>query len=168
MLARFKAFGLRGLNKIRLMNLNKDKINSVCKRNLRFASTANGYERMDDNHGGHEHKGSHQGSYQGSYSAADQFLAELSNGANYLLTGLVGSAIVLERKYEIVKSVTEVLNSTLAGALVVQAKGQVKEDAVPDDLHRQNAVKPDECNRDPDLRKSYNFIANACESAIPR
>lgn len=165
MLARFKAFGLRSLNKIRLMNLSKDKINSVCKRNLpRLASTGNGYERMDDNHSNSE-------SHKGPNYSADQFLSELSNGANYLLTGLVGSAIVLERKYEIVKNVTEVLSTTLSSALVVQAKGHEQvEDAstMPDDLPRQSAAKPHKHNPEPDLRKSYNFIANACESAIPR
>lgn len=163
MFAKFKAFGLRSLNKIKLMNLNKDNIGSICKRNLpRLASTGNGYERMDENHNNESQKGRHSG---------DEVLVELGNGANYLLTGLIGSAIVLERKYDIVKNITQTLNSTLAGALVVHAKGTERQEddfAMLNDLAKQSTSRPYKRKAEPDLRKSYNFIANACESALPR
>ena len=160
MLAKFKAFGLRSLNKIRLMNLNKDNVGSLCKRNLpRLASTSrNGYKRMDENH---------NESDKGRHSSTDEVLVELGNGTNYLLTGLIGSAILLERKYDIVKNVTQALDS----AFVVHAKSTEKEGdefTTLGDLLRQSNSKPEKRKNEPDLRKSYNFIANACESALPR
>ena len=169
MLAKFKAFSLKSLNKIRLMNLNKD-LGSICKRSLpRLISTGNGYERMNEN----KNNGFRRGQQRSSSSAADEVLVELGNASHYLLTGLIGTAIVLERKYDIVKNVTEALNTTFASALVVQAKSGEKaideeEFTVLTGLAKQSPAKSDKLKSEPDLRKSCNFIANACESAMPR
>lgn len=144
MFSKFKIQNFNNLFKFNLIkNLNTDSIISngkpIVKRTLpQLTSINNEYKNHQDNK-----------------SNKSSFL----NKTNYLLVSIF-SISLLDHKYDVFK--------TCSSNFKVQAKVADKEDFVlPNNLPSSKSTKLNNSNK-PDLRKSYNFIADAAESAIPR